>query len=659
VEAAAVRSRAERSLLIGVGRVAVVLMTGVSVPAWAQSGAPSVSVEAPAAAPEALPESSSNPSRPTPHPLSGLPFIGHWFGEPAPREGEDASRASPRYALEIEAPEPIARLVREHTLLGRWRQRADFDPTQLPLFIARGPAEVTALLAAEGYFSAQVSVTAIEGGARVRVLPGPRTTVSAVHLDLQGELAQAGHEAVRAGIERRWRLPLGQPFRSADWDDAKRGLIDALHDRGYLRAALLESEAEVDAERAAVELRVKVDSGAPVRFGELQINGLKRYPAAVIEGLKAFKQGDPYDVRQVVDLQTRLNGAGWFTTVSVQPDLRALLDAPDLQEVPLRVEVIERQAKRWTLGGGYDAENGFNVLAGWENRNVLGIGLQSLNGLEIDQRRQLLFSTWDAPQDTSGYRWQGSLRLEHRDIQNELTQSGSISVARLHRQGKIESGLSLQYQTEIQNIVYSSTLQDDLRNRALVLGWSWTRRDFDSPLAPSRGTLATVQVSGATEALGSDRSFARVYGMVYGLMPLTRADGTDHARIVLRAELGAVQAESREGIPSVNLFRTGGGRSVRGYNTQSLGVTLGEATVGGRFLAVGSAEYQHLLNRTLALAGFVDVGNAADSLRDLKPKVGVGVGVRWFTPVGPLNADLAWGLDPGQWRFYVSIGVLF
>jgi translocation and assembly module TamA len=74
---------------------------------------------------------------------------------------------------------------------------------------------------------------------------------------------------------------------------------------------------------------------------------------------------------------------------------------------------------------------------------------------------------------------------------------------------------------------------------------------------------------------------------------------------------------------------------------------------------VGSAEYQHLLNRTLALAGFVDVGNAADSLRDLKPKVGVGVGVRWFTPVGPLNADLAWGLDPGQWRFYVSIGVLF
>jgi translocation and assembly module TamA len=118
-------------------------------------------------------------------------------------------------------------------------------------------------------------------------------------------------------------------------------------------------------------------------------------------------------------------------------------------------------------------------------------------------------------------------------------------------------------------------------------------------------------------------------------------------------------ASQREGIPSANLFRTGGARSIRGYASQGLGVPLGEAVVGGRALFATSVEYQHLLGRDVALAAFWDYGNAADTWKDLNPVSGVGVGVRWRTPVGPLNLDVAYGEAVREWRLHFSIGVVY
>jgi len=625
----------------------------------AQDRTPAAPADESSSATEPGGEPVPEPAASRPNPLSRLPVIGRFFGDPDITDGRDGGKVSPRYGLRIDAPEPLARLIREHTLLGRWRQRADYDPSQLPLFIARAEAEVRELLAAEGYFMPQVTVSAVQGGARVQVVPGTQTRVDVVRLHFLGEVAGEERRALREAVERHWLLPRGEPFRSEAWEQAKRALLDDLRDRGFLRARFIDTEAEVNQEQALATLDLMVDSGSAVRFGALSIDGLQRYPASVVEGLKGFREGEPYDMRLIAELQTRLNGAGWFTTVNVRPDVRALAESPDLDTVPIKVEVIERPAKRWTVGVGYDADHGPSLLAGWEHRNVGGLGIQTFNGIELDPKRQVAFSTWETPQNLHGYRWQTGVRVEHHDIQNDLVDAGSVYLARLHRSGKVETGLSLQYQDERQNVVFGPGSEAFYHNRALVLGLSWTRRDFDSPLMPTRGTLLALQLSGASESLGSVRSFVRTYGMAYGIYPLTRPMGGDYARIVLRGELGYVHADSSEGIPTANLFRTGGSRSVRGYTSQSLGVPLGEAVVGGRYLAVVSAEYQHLLTRDWAAAAFVDAGNAADSIDSFRFARGAGVGMRWRTPVGPLNIDLARGFDPGQWRVYFSIGVVF
>jgi translocation and assembly module TamA len=610
---------------------------------------PSVGDPSPAADPSAAPRS---------NPLSRLPLIGRFFGEPVDDDPSDG-RVSPHYALEVVAPEPVARQIREHTLLGRWRQRPDYDPSQRPLLVRRAEAEVEELMAAEGWFSPQVRVEDRPAGVRIVVEPGPRARVADIELNLSGDVEATEHAPLRERLERAWTLPEGAPFRSEDWERAKRELLGALRDAGFLRARIDESEAIVQRAEAQARLRVDLESGARVRFGTIEVGGLSRYPASVVEGLAPFRQGDPYDANEMARFQTLLNGSGWFTTANVRPDTAALARDASLEAVPIRVDVVEGQTKRWVLGGGYDTERGVSLLANWEHRNVAGLGIQTFNGFELDLERQVAWSTWDTPQDTRGWRWQFGGRVEHRDIQNDLVEAASLFVSRNQRRGDIETALSLQAQAERQSVVFGPGDERLYDNGALVLGYSWTQRKLDSPLFPTQGYILTGQLSGASDAIGSETSFVRAYALGYAIVPIARVGGEAFGRVVLRGEVGHVFAPRREGIPSANLFRTGGARSVRGYASQGLGVPLGEAVVGGRALFVGSVEYQHLLNRDLALAAFYDYGNAADAWRDLKPVAGYGVGVRWRTPVGPLNLDVAYGDAVREWRLHFSIGVVY
>jgi translocation and assembly module TamA len=107
------------------------------------------------------------------------------------------------------------------------------------------------------------------------------------------------------------------------------------------------------------------------------------------------------------------------------------------------------------------------------------------------------------------------------------------------------------------------------------------------------------------------------------------------------------------------LFRAGGDQSVRGYAFQSLGIPLGDATVGARYLATASAEYDWYFKPPYGVAFFVDAGNAADTVKDLKPKYGYGVGGRWRSPVGPINVDVAYGQADKRVRLHFSLGFTF
>jgi translocation and assembly module TamA len=166
--------------------------------------------------------------------------------------------------------------------------------------------------------------------------------------------------------------------------------------------------------------------------------------------------------------------------------------------------------------------------------------------------------------------------------------------------------------------------------------------------------VLNLQLGGASQAVLSDRNFVRVYGRYQLFWPVMRRDV-----LILRAEGGITLAESRDGVPQDFLFRTGGAQTVRGYAYQSLGVKDGSATVGGRYLAVTSAEYVHWYQGNWGVAAFVDAGNANDERQLFKMNLGYGVGPRWKSPAGPIAVDLAYGQRDHRLRLQFAVAIAF
>ncbi|MDP3439051.1 MAG: BamA/TamA family outer membrane protein, partial [Azonexus sp.] len=106
-------------------------------------------------------------------------------------------------------------------------------------------------------------------------------------------------------------------------------------------------------------------------------------------------------------------------------------------------------------------------------------------------------------------------------------------------------------------------------------------------------------------------------------------------------------------------FRAGGSGSVRGYAYQSLGIKEGNATVGGRYLGILSAEATHWLDESWGIAAFIDAGDAFDDLKTVKAAIGYGLGARWRSPAGPIGVDLAYGQRTSELQLHFSLAIPF
>jgi translocation and assembly module TamA len=318
--------------------------------------------------------------------------------------------------------------------------------------------------------------------------------------------------------------------------------------------------------------------------------------------------------------------------------------------VPIQVEVVERPEKTFSVGAGFSTDTGARVSTAWLHRNILDRGLR----LKLDARLETEQQTGEVelagPRDAKGYENSLGAQLKEEDIEGQETRSALLVGKRTRTRGQIEATLALQYQIEEQDI--GDVLH--ARNEALVATYSWTQRTTGRAYYPRRGHVLTLQGGGAADALLSDTSFIRLYGRHTQYF---RAG--DNGRLILRGELGSVLADTSDGIPTDFLFRAGGDNSVRGYAYQSLGRSLEGGVASVRHLATGSVEYIHFFARNWGMAVFVDAGDAADSLSDLSPVFGYGVGARYRSPVGPINLDLAYGEDVDEFRLHFSLGVSF
>lgn len=555
-----------------------------------------------------------------------------------------------RYEVALEVPDAYRKLMQEHLELYTARDNPRMNAEQLRFVLGRTPDRIRELLATEGYYSPRIETALVEGRdawtARVLIVPGEPSRVAGVSLELRGALAGGEREARLAAIRERWPLRAGEVFRQAQWEAAKRSALQVLLADRYPAASIASSEARVDPRSREVSLQVVVESGPAFTFGTLDVQGLERYPRSLIEGLNDIEPGSAYSQAKLVDLQARLQDSRYFSSALVS----APTDPASPERVPVTVLLEEAPSRKLGFGIGASTNTGARGQIEYEDLNLLGRAWRSTNLLRLETKKQLLSSDLHLPRAADGHLYSLTALAERTDIENQEIGRFALGARRARTTGNTEKAYSLQFQQE------SEWLPGMPRNsrKALFANRSWTRRAVDNLLYPADGFLLSLQLGGATRALLSDQDFLRGHARAVWYRSLGRDGG-----LILRGEVGATLARSRQGIPSDFLFRAGGDQSVRGYAYQSLGVKSGNAVVGGRYLGVASAEYVHWVRPAWGAAVFYDVGNAADDLRGFKPVHGYGVGARWKSPIGLLNVDLAYGQAVRKPRLHFSVGVSF
>jgi translocation and assembly module TamA len=555
-----------------------------------------------------------------------------------------------RYRVEIDAPKAIANTLQKGLAIARWQNDPQMTAEQLRRLSDDALREAREVAATEGYFSAQVSL-AIDDSASPRAVrlvvdPGPRTHVAHVEIRFSGPATQ--DPEARELFERvrdTWRLRRGEPFRQADWDAAKRDAVRELARWRYAAARIADSRASIDPATREARLDVELASGPAFRFGPARVTGLRRYPDGAAENLTPIREGDTYERDKVLHYQRRLLETGYFASVQAEIDTQPLL----ADAAPLRLSVIEASSQNFEAGVGYSTDAGPRAEARYSNQDVFDSAWRFKSGLRVDRKIQNLELNLDSPPQP-GARWNSVFgRARQADIQNETTRELALGVSHNLYRGLAPLAFIVSGHLEEQRVAGDVT---DNRH-ALYFGHRHSFRSTDDLVLPRIGYLGTVEVGGSPSWFASQQ-FLRVLANGSLLIPIGRSGD-----LLLRGQAGSVVAETREGIPTTFLFRTGGDQTVRGYAFESLGVRQGEAIVGGRRVAVGSVEYTHWIGENWGAAVFVDAGNAWDKGISFNPAFGYGLGARLRTPIGPIRADLAYGERTGEFRLHFSVGYTF
>lgn len=562
--------------------------------------------------------------------------------------------ASTAGGVNLIAPDTVRKVIEQYFVMP---DKPFENENERAIFMRRAQSEIPGLLKTEGYFSSKVILRSIskDGVLDMEVIPGELTTVTEVSIEFRGDLAQ--DEAIRKQriqqLRAAWALQPGKPFRSAAWDEAKSGLLSQVAGQDYATARLADSAAQVDAAKASAQLHIVVDSGPRYLFGELQVSGLVRYEELLVSRYLTFSKGQPYQRELLLSFQRQLQNLPQFSSVVVTldtgPESAPVATEQATLTAPVRVKIVEAQSRKLSLGVGYSTNNGVRNEINYQSYNFLNQAWTLNTAVIAEQNRQTVSAGIDTPPNPRGYRFAWHASGEKTQIQGLETLRDKFGVTRSRTRQKIETGIALNWQQE-QRLPLGGIREVD---QALVLDGLLNRRTVDNPLFPMSGALTDLRVGVASKSMFSDQDFVRSY-----LRHQTWLSISDQDVVSLRLEGGYTAAITRHGIPQEYLFRVGGTQTVRGFAYQSLGIQEGNAVVGGRVMAAGSAEYTHWFG-TWGGAIFYDAGGAADTTAKLRMSQGYGIGPRWRSPVGPLALDFARGKGEPDLRIHFSIAVAF
>ncbi|HEU4616625.1 MAG TPA: autotransporter assembly complex family protein [Gammaproteobacteria bacterium] len=525
--------------------------------------------------------------------------------------------------------------------------KQEITEQRLRRFVREAPEQIRAALQPFGYYDPKISESAErrddEWVIRYAVDPGEPTVIGNVDIDVRGE--GSNDPRVQAAL-RGIRIARGDVLNHQRYATAKQRLLQAANDAGYIDASYERAEMLVRPKDREADIYLILDTGPRYYFGNISIEQDILDPSFVARFVP-IEPGSPFETDRLLALQQSLNDSGYFSSVTVEVER----EEAENHRIPVVVHTTPRPTQDYQIGFGYGTDTGPRVSLGVELRRLNRSGHRfradfRLSSIEQTAATEYRIPIRDVATDYLAFR----TTLGALDVGDWNTQQLVLGASWHNQWRRAQHRL---YVTAQRERYWTAASPAEQTGDLFFAGVQLSRQEADDLIYPRNGYSWSGDLRAGSDALGSVVSFERLYLAANLVRPIGK-----RMRYLMRVEYGALDVRDLALLPPSQRFYAGGESSVRGYAYQALSPSGPEGdSLGGRYLLTGSAELDVLIVGDYGAAFFYDAGNAAN---DPWPKLkrGVGVGLRWRSPVGMVGIDLAHPLDDPEtsFRLHLHIG---
>lgn len=532
------------------------------------------------------------------------------------------------------------------------RRRAENDVERL-----------TEALRSEGYYAGSVksAFEEAEGKRTVTLVVdrGPPYLLSKFDVLLPAEAPESAEAIAAALTPKTLDLELGERAEAADVVRATNAAVARFGEAGHPFSELVRRRAVVDHEARTLAVELSVAPGPLARFGETRVEGLETVDPKAVRRELTWRPGEVFDTRKATAARQALSSTRLYSSVTLDWP-----DAPGLDgALPIRVRLEEADHRAIGAGLSYSTSEGAGSKAYWSHDNIFGEGERlRLEGVLAEQRQgatATLRLPWFLERRDQALEL--AAEIEHENVEAYTADSARISAIvdrKLTDRLTVSGGLAYEHSVIEEEGGAQEEEVFDLVDLPLALAYDGA----DDLLNPARGWRAGLTVTPTAGVFDTDSQFVTIRPSASYYLPID-----DEARHVLavRGQAGFIAGESRSGIPASRRLYAGGGDTVRGYGFQLVGpLDANDDPLGGNSLIAGSIELRSRIYGDFGGVAFVDAGNVYEDVSpDFDVRVGAGVGLRYYTPVGPVRLDVAVPLDKrsvdDSFQIYVSFGQAF
>jgi len=513
------------------------------------------------------------------------------------------------------------------------------------------------ILSSRGYFKGKIETALTQGQegllAVFTVQPGPRFRFGELRIaptpksDPKAPLPAPA----AVGLER------GAPYTAKAVLDAQSAILKALGQGGYPFPQIADRKVIANHDTNEVSVTFSVVTGPKSGFGETTISGLEHVEPAYAQHFIPWEKGQQFDERLLDKARARLVQTGLFSMATFE---KQKITEDGL--TPIHIKIVERKPRTVRAGLRYRTDTGIGGKVEWEHRTLLGNGERFHASLDADQVKQELMASFRKPtfmDDDLSLLVEQRITRERDDAYDGESSQTSAGVE--YQLGKnLTLGAGVAYRL--------SRVKDDdedeetfgLLSFPAFLSWD-SRNDL---LNPTRGWRFNLSGAPYVDTLGTSSHFVQLQTSFTHYMRLI---GEDTLIFATRGMLGTTQGAGLDEVPKDIRFYAGGGNSVRGFAYRMAGdLDSDDNPVGGRSVFEATGELRWRFLGDFGLVAFTDVGRAyADTFPDLDQElfIGAGMGLRYYSFVGPVGVDVAIPLNPrdadDRYQIYVSLGQSF